>query len=364
MAIAQTYTALPLHTWAKIMGFNPYLFAGFSQFPGTIGSECHDVWYQEPYQSDNLSREELAYAIKEAENTLAEYVGYKLLPDWDNDLVYVPRFHRPEYFSDVNVRGQAKSVRVKDAHLIQLGVQTKTLLENVAVVPVDLDGDGFNETARVTTAYTTLDINQIRLYYPGESGDDMYEIRPITSKGSGVFEFPMYLIPLPELIFAQNPIPIDPLGAVYLSTVDVYQVYNDTTTPITLYFDTTDCSDCSEGSTEGCGVIQDHQLGYVKYNPTFITATCQYDPDKIKINYLSGWQSKRGRWLQDLDSYWQLPIAYLAPSYFTKPITTCCGSEDADKVNKWTEDFRAVGEMGGFVSQYLLENPFGLLNQQ
>lgn len=360
MAVANTYTWLPLATWAKIMGYNPWLFAGFSQFLGTIGSECHDVWFQDPGQSDNLSREELAYAIRDAELQIAEFVGYNLLPEWGQDLVTPPRFHRSELNSDLTTRNRAKSVKVKTNYLIQLGVQTKTLLENVAVVPVDLDGDGFNETARITTAHTDLDTNQIRLYYPGESGADEWEIRPVQAKGGGIFEFPMYLIPDPALVFAPVVDPIDPNQATsYIDTVDVYQVYNDTTAPVTLVYDTSDCSDCNESSTTSCAVIEDHKYGYVKYNPTFIVSNCRYEPDKIRINYLAGWQGSRGRTLLDLDNYWQTTIAYLTPTFFSKPPTGCCGNEDSDRVTKWQLDFRSIEGKGAFVTGFLLENPFG-----
>ena len=281
--------------------------------------------------------------------------------------VYPPPYFTPGYRSDLNAYGRAKSVRVKDKYLIQLGTQVRRYLQTVAITPVDLDGDGFNETGRVTIAETTLDTNQVRLFYPDQEGDEAWEIRPVKSKGSGVYEFPMYLVPDPDLILPPIVDPIDPADSnSYLTEVDVYQVYNDIATPITLYFDNSDCTECSEVSVVGCGIIENHRLGYVKYNPTFQSETCcSAEPDRIRIPYLFGWQGRRGRTLLDLDPFWRLPIAYLAPSYFNRPVTSCCGGETSDRITMWTQDVRAVlagGEnMGGFVTGFVLENPFGLL---
>ena len=361
MAIAQTRTWLPLDTWAKIMGYNPWTFNGFAQFPNTLGEPCSDVWIQEPGQQATMSREELAIAIREAENMVSEFVGYKLLPDWDSDLVIPPRFNTPPYFSSATTYSRPKSVRVKEKYLIQLGVERRHFLQNVAIVRVDLDNDGFAETGRITIAETTLDPNQVRIFYPDQDGDEMYEIRPVKSKGGGIFEFPMYLVPQLDLIM--TPIVADPLDVAdpnnFLATVDVYQVYNDTTTPVTLLYNGGDCATCEETSTAICGTIENEKLGYVNY----ITYT---DPDKIRVNYLAGWQGRKGRPLLDLDPYWQTTIAYLAPSLFAQPVQSCCGGNQAAKVSYWANDVRKL-EVGdgtakiGFVTQFVLENPFGIL---
>jgi len=369
MAIAQTYTWLPLDTWFKIMGYNSWVASGFSQFPNTIGDECSDVWVQEPGQYDTLSREELATAIKEAENLISNYLGYNLLPEWGNELVYPPRFNVPGYYSATNTYGRPKSVRLKEGRkLIQLGVEVRNFLQTVTIVRVDLDNDGFSETGRVTIAETTLDPNQVRLFYTGQDGDEAYEIRPVKSKGNGVYEFPMYLVPILDGIIAPVIDPLDPSDPNSFETeVDVYQVYNDTTTPVTLIYDNTTCTDCSESSTAGCGIIENYELGYVQYNATYISVNCQYDPDKVQINYLAGHQGRRGRSLLDLDQYWHTAIAYLAPSLFSLPVKSCCGGEQGKRVSDWVIDIRKIpdeqGAIGGFVTQFVLENPFGLLTK-
>lgn len=368
MAIAQTPTWLPLDTWAKLMGYNPWLFNGFSQFPNTIGDECSDVWVQSPGQYSTLSREELATAIKEAENMISNYLGYNLLPDWGSELVYPPRFNVPPYSSPTNTYGRPKSVRVDQKYLIQLGIMVRNYLETVTIVPMDLDNDGFNETGQVTIAETTLDPNQVRLFYPDADGDAGYEIRPVKSLGSGVYQFPMYLVPLLELI--ERPVidPIDPAdSANYLVDVAVYQVYNDVTTPVTLVYDTSDCSECVESSVAGCATIENEKLGYVRYNPSNILASCRYDPDKVRINWLAGWRSNRGRWLQDLDQYWHTAVAYLAPNFFPYPVKSCCGGEQAARVSEWASDIRQINNpdalRGGVVTPTIVENPFGLMTK-
>lgn len=367
MARANTYTWLPLDEWARIMGYNRWLFNGFAQWPSDDRS-CGAVWYQHPEQTDMATREEISEAISLAEDVISDYVGYNLLPRWDSIEVNPPRFRVPGYRSNVNVFNKPKSVRMPKAHVYALGQVTKTLIEAGATITrIDKDGDGFNETAQLTVAnLTDTDVNEVRVYYPGEDADDAWEIRPIKISGNNI-EFPIWAIPLKRLIENLAPIEIDPaLTTNYLETVDVYRVYNDTTTQVTLVYQPDSAcneTECTYATVGNCGYVQNRELGYVVYNPRLYE-----EPDEIWVNYYSGWRRNGIRPLVEIDSYWAKAIAYLSVGFLDKPLHDNCGGIESQLPSRWQERIDVRQQDGTSarsvaITQFMAENPFGILTQ-
>jgi hypothetical protein len=361
MARSETYTWLPLDEWAKIMGYNRWEFNGFAKWPSDQRS-CGNVWFQHPEMTDFVTKDELSESIKLAETVIGEYVGYNLLPTWDSAEVQPPRFRVPGYQSNVNVFNRAKSVKLPKAHVYALGQETKAVITaGVAVVRVDRDGDGFAETATVTTTLTDINVNEIRVYYPGESGADGWEIRPIKITGN-VIEFPVWLIPKRNLIDGLNPIDLDPSNtANYLTTVDVYRVYNDTTTQATLVYNQGLCVEdgCAYETASNCGYVQNGELGYVVYNRYGYR-----EPDQLWINYYSGWRGNNVRPLVTLDPYWASAVAYLAVSLLDKPLHNVAGGIESQLPSRWQEMLGERNTTKSYaVSQFMAENPFGILTQ-
>lgn len=366
MARANTYTWLPLDTWARMFSYNAWLFNGFRQPPASVGTECHDIWYQYPEQYDTLSREELAIAIQQAEVQIANFVGYNLLPDWNNEILKPPRYHKAEFSSSLSVQGYPKSVGLKRKHLWNLGIKTKAFLGNTPVVRVDKDGDGFFETAQITIP-DSVDADQIRIYYPSQNGEDSWEIRPTRLANTTTLEVPVYMIPKWERLEGFNPTPIDPLDdTAYLETVDIYQVYTNTEVQIELLWNQCVCDEpCVLGASSNCGYIKDYRLGYVVYNPAVYTnCGCRNDPDHIKIYYQSGQTANDVRPSQVLDPYWVGPIAYLAPSFFNQEARNCCDGKQTTLVSKWAEDFTLNdGNRTYFTTEFMANNPFGIMTK-
>lgn len=361
MANAETYTWLPLDDWAKIMGYNRWEFNGFSQWPSDKRS-CGSVWYQHPEQTDMVTKAELAETISLAESMLADYVGYNLLPTWDSIETIPPRFRVPGYTSNVNVFNRPKSVRMPKAHVYALGERTKTAIElGATILRVDRDGDGFDETAQVTTTLTDINVNEVRVYYPGESGDDAWEIRPIKVAGN-VIEFAIWQVPLKESVYGLNPVAMDPSDtANYETEVDVYRVYNDTTTQVTLVYNPdAECgTDCEYGTVGNCAWVQNGELGYIVYNPALYR-----EPDQLWVNYYSGWRKNGGRPLVELDPYWAKAVAYLTVGMLDKPLHDVYGGIESQLPSRWQErlDERTPGRTVA-LSQFMAENPFGIVTQ-
>ena len=86
MARASTYTWLPLDRFFQILGANPFHGNGIFTDLQPIRSGCDDMWLQYDWQdAQHVSRESLAEAIQDAEQQIANYVGYNLLPTWEID---------------------------------------------------------------------------------------------------------------------------------------------------------------------------------------------------------------------------------------------------------------------------------------
>lgn len=360
------YTWLPLAEWARIMGYSLWEFHGITSFDCQIARECGGIWFQFPEQSDVVSREELAIAIKQAEDIISEYVNYNLLPDWDVEVLRTPKFHVPEYTSNITSQFRPKSVRLSRRHIRAGGIRTKTIIdEELPIAFIDKDGDGFNETAQLTLDLSSYDDNEIRIYYPGQDGEDAWEIRPIKIRGN-VIEFPVWLIVRPEFTDTNCVEALLPTDDIYLASVDIYRVYNDTSTQARLIYEpnTFECAeeDCDQSYSEGCLYVRDERRGYVVYNPTLAQ-----EPDKVELHYYSGWvDNHRDRPLVELDPYWKTTIAYLAAGLLDRDPRGCCGSNDSYLLSTWRDDMALRTDAKGqrsktfAVTQFLIENPFGV----
>lgn len=356
MARANTTTWLSLDEWATIMGYNAWTFNGFAAWPCQGGDCCDDVWYQYPDQYETVSREELAIAIRQAEEVISDYVGFNLLPDWNVSRVETPRFYNARYDTRYTANNAPKSVQVDRRLLRQLGIKAKRVItEGATITRIDRDGDGFEEMAQVTVPNDT-DRNQIRLFYPNQNGADEWEIRPVKFINSYTVEFPVYMIPKPNLLGGTCPDALDPDNPDnYITSVDIYQIYNDTSAKITQYYENL-CS-CGMSSTESNGYIKNERLGYVAYNP----CNCGYEPQRVEIPIYSGFTGRTDRPLIELDYYWKQPIAYFAASLLNKPCKSGCGG-DEHNVSIWQVDLMQEESMGTAyrTTTAILENIFGV----
>ena len=108
MAISSTKTLLSLDRYCTIMGINPVHFngggsvslaSGKTLFP--IENASNLVWPQFNWQNhDQVSRDELAVAILNAESEIKSYIGFSVAPDWEENVRYdMNNSFRPGYGS-------------------------------------------------------------------------------------------------------------------------------------------------------------------------------------------------------------------------------------------------------------------------
>ncbi len=170
MPRASVHTLLTLDRYARLLGLDPMHFGqGYSTLRPSRA--CGDVWHQYDWQDgDKVSREQLAAKIAESEQDIADQCGFWPAPVWiEGEIRPYPRPQRTDLrqADGLNIRGRWKSIRLKWGYVIQGGQRATTLLAEYAPTTLDLDGDGFNETARfnVTIDPTTTAECEVHAYF-------------------------------------------------------------------------------------------------------------------------------------------------------------------------------------------------------
>jgi hypothetical protein len=414
MARASTPTLLALDHYARIMGITP---PHFNQAAGPDGGmfpvvgSCTDVWWQYAWQDiDQVSREDLARAIDDAEEDIAEVLGYYPAPKWiSNEMHQYERFHRRDLYTyGQNIRGQFKSVKARWGRFISAGQRATAEVDSgVAVTYSDPDGDGYDELATISTTTTLTDRCEIKVYFAGEGGNQEWEIRPAKtvtlSGGTVTFTFDAWQLLDPDL-WEQFPgaglladvqqsgaqaINVETAGN-YVTTVDIYREYTDFTQssaqfywepkPQNLQFGNVVCNQCSgsgcvacELTTQtGCSHVRDVNRGIVVPTPaTYDADNAQWseacwsecrEPDQVKIWYYAGELSEkflRDETCEPLNNSLANAIAWLATARLERPLCACNNSQ-ALSVDL-QRDLTFTPPDGGvfFLSESDLDNPFG-----
>lgn len=296
MAVAETRTLIPLDRVAQVLGISDLHFNGITSQYFQLEPYCDDVWQQYAWQrTDRFSREELAEILNQAEQTVAKQLGYLPVSNWIRKEEHLlPQTLRPEEYSYVNSRGMRKSISSRFGFVHEGGVRGTSAIETGAsVVYDDPDGDGYKERATVTVVTALTNIEEVRVFYPGENAAEEWEIRPVNvsiSGGIATITFNRSQCVLPELL-NRFPSQNDPLDAVdgdddanFLTTVDVYRVYNDTSQQITFYIEPSGCSGCDLTEASGCLTVRDSRRGFLTYWP----ATWDTDTETYTLTTLTG----------------------------------------------------------------------------
>jgi len=401
VARAETITKLPLDRWAQIIGIHPAHFNGvyFGEHPLV----CQQPWLQHSYQAaDRVGREDVARAIALAEANIENQLGYRLMPAWEVD-EWRPtvRPWRKDLLnlSVTDIRGFGQVAFANWGYLISGGIkgQDDPLEVDAAVTYADLDGDDYRETA--TVGPVTVDAGQdpceIRIYFPVSNalveagGMDKWEIRPINVTVVGTnatITFKREQCVLPQHVSDYFPPAADSHlrgvdGAVdgnFLVTVDVYRVYNDPQTQVTMMWEPfgsgcmcngNGCERCAYTAQAGCLMLRgDPRQSVVIYSPgtwnadTHVFDAASYSvcrqPDIVRLYYYAGWRNKGlGCPTAQMDPDWARTVAYYAAALLDRPICECNNIQTW--VDKWQKDLAIMGEEGQHVPRELLTNPFG-----
>ena len=387
-------TLLPIDRWAEIIGMDPRHFRQVttSQTPQTT---CAKVWKQYSWQeADAVGRFDVADAIQQAERTIAQNLGYKLLPTWEiGERTRTPQPSNAELlrFTQYDSRGFNLAVRAKWGHFVEGGQESKVIEPNGSAVVITYsteDGDTYFETAKISFATTVTDENELAVFYPGEGGADEWEVRPLhsVSISAGIATITMWKhqFVLPDLIEALDPEAVVAAdGAVqtnFLTTVDVYRRFNNPATQVTLIWDPnrlncgcsstniTCCPICGQGTQTGCLMPKNYEAGWLMYRPAtfdedeeeFVVATldCGRNPDQLLMYYRAGLQDMSlDRPVVQMDPQWERAVAFYALALLDRDICDCAPIKGVS--DRWREDLARQTAQGSTfqLSDDVLNNP-------
>lgn len=383
---ADTITKLPLARFARILGVNPLHFAGV-QIASIEGAHCNAAWFQHNWQSaDRVSREEVAGAIRQAEDTIENLLHYRLIPSWEEQ-EFRPA-HQPYQPGTMWLGGNIPQVEARWKHVISGGRRATDLVAAGAPIvwsnqypPAEWEGVG---TVQVTVA-DGVEVCELALYYPGRGGDDRWRIRPAQASIVGntatiTFARELALDPDQFENIAHGGNYIRPAAGTddsnFLATVDVYRVHNDRATQADLvWFGPTcgacggsGCGFCTVSTATGCLTIREPRMGFVGYQPatwnvdedTFTfntTLNAGRQADAVTLYYQAGLRDfGLDCPLVEMSDEWARTVAILAAARLDRPVCAC-GNNFAER---WQRDLAYIGEAGSFnISPSNLNNPLG-----
>lgn len=366
MARASTRTMLSLDRFAAIAGIHPLHFNQV-ELPNLEGNAqiCGLPILQYSWQNaDRVGREEIAQAIALAEDLICHHLGFKLLPTWEQEEIVAPH-------------GRYTPLRTRWKYVISGGVEAKSLIDDaVAIVYSDADGDGYDETATITVSTTVEDSDEIAVYYPGQSGNDEYEIRPVTVSINTTTDVATITCKREQLVILSAQEDMLDTRSVdgqddtkFLTTVDVYRRYNDPSNMGSIISFSggccaTGCTQCQYASQAVCISVANARSGVVNVSPgTWDADDEHYDiaylctmASKVDLRYRAGSHhvSSKVRLVPE----WERAITYYALTLLDRPLCRCNAlSAFADH---WRQDIASRGGGTGFVtSRALLDCPLG-----
>jgi hypothetical protein len=415
MARASTSTLLSLDRYAAILGIAPVHFSG-AAIPGTspvvfpLSGSCSNIWPQYSWQaSDQVSREDLARAIHNAEMDIRRELGYSPAPEWiAQDVHRWPRQLRPEWQPyALNANGHGIGFKTTWGKVIEAGRRATTLIDTPTtgageLVYSDEDGDGFYETATITvsTSLTSAEECEVKVYFEGRAAAPEWEIRPLKSvtisSGTLTIVADSWLFIDPDLWEA---FPTDDGFAAinitgtnnFVDSVDVYREYTDHTVASAQFLwersgistigfingvlcndcGGSGCTVCGMPTQDGCLSIRNAELGIVAPSPaTYDEDSGQWNaaaytqcdaPAQVKMWYKAGEIDDRmlsGATCEPLSEYWAQTIAMLATARLERPLCAC--NNVTALANDWRKDLsETTSSVSYFTPSDVIGNPFG-----
>lgn len=309
MAISQTITLSTLDDYARIMGMD---VNGWNQCrlpTAPAGAYCPHIWYQRPdlATAETVGRDDVAVALDIAEDMIAHALGWKVARTWET------AEEHPWPYPHNQVQVDYPTIQTDWGYVYSGGIKARTLIEaGATVVYSDTDADGVMDTCTITLTAAQMtaagaSAREIRVFFAGET-DDAWEIRPLTivenpTTHNITITGPCSRFVDPDLWYAADPQPIDlpivaPPVADFVLTVDIYRIYNDTTTQGEVVWKggavCTSLS-CTEVCQDACIVVDNPRLGLVRLTPATYAAgvwtpSCltYADPTAVRFNYYAG----------------------------------------------------------------------------
>lgn len=337
--------------------------------------ECNRPWSKYDYQQpDQASRQNLAETLRDAEEAVANFVGYRPAPTWLEDVIVpFPKIYGKWHTSNgKNFTGHNASVYADVGWVIDGGIRGTTLMgADLPLAYDDVDGDGWDEMAAVVvTKPVTPDIipasQVVKIFHSGYGGDTRSEIREVKlvaeDATTWTFRIDSWLLVDPELYEAfPMRTGFEPIDATapenFVLTVDAYWEFNDFTSPPgTLIWEEQESEPVFqpaflEVKDRVNGLIIPHPARYDIDNDVWVETSYSrpYTPDRVQMNLYAG------KFANDyllnltrdpLDDILAQAISYIAAARTNRDICAC----NNDVVETLRDDLGFISPEGNFLA--------------
>lgn len=365
MAISKKYPTYGLlNHWQSVLDVNIW---HFNQIAGDgapfVGDNCREVWVQP-------EREHVARALYDAVQQMKDAMGF---------------YPRPVYLSEripfgrgVPYQLQVLQTKWGNRKLIEFGQRATSAIQAAAtVVYSDSDGDGIDDLATITVT-SGVSTDEVALFFQVSDGapsaaHELWEITPITvSQAAGVTTItaPRAYFVKPSTIWNIPRDPTDPntlekndgdtrATGDFVTAVDVYRVYTDTTTPLQVYGDPiyTQSYDLDLNvATTGVARIVDAELGL--FEGRVESCACPaHAIQGVQVYYKAGEALEYGHMQTQMEE----ACVRLANTLMPQQPSTLCDVT----WNMWAEDRQSMKvDNMSLLQERDLGNPFGLKQGQ
>lgn len=399
---------LPLESFRRILGFNPYHFYGLQNSKVPVTSACNTLLNEYSWQNtDAAGRDDIRRAIETAEQKLRDYLLYWPAPKFVEETVEWPKFYDDNVwrYRHIAADGRRISVTMPDGYIQSIGTELITSIGTAVVALSDQDSDGLTDTFTISIATTQTDPRNLAVYFTtADRFDDTaigerWRIRPVQisiSGGTATITGRSWLIVRPIQYEGVGREALNPdTASIYATSLQVCTrtTYTEGETASTsqgvLLWETTPCNGwfcqcytCSpidysptDSSRDPAAVgtaisrvgVRDAKLGLLI--PDFavrnaasgiwsdITWFGYREPDRVKIRYQAGYPTNGQG---EMQTWMQTVVARLAMAELARPI---CGCDLANReLYRWQFDMaRASGanDEQYQIAQEDLSNPLG-----
>lgn len=335
MAIAKTVdNNLLLNAWQRVVDENEYSFNQVAGKGAPLNKNC-DVYIQ----SD---RETIARALDQSLKKIARVLRYWPRPKWFQGTLHlgagVPT--RFEYLQ-TNTTEEGGSWK-----LIEFGQRATTLIDDNATVTYSDSGYGVNDTATISVATSVTNPDEIQIFFRTADGapgaaDPRYQIEPARvsiSGGVATIVASRWLFVKPNTIWDVPWVVGDPnnrernkadsanTSSNFVTDVDVYRVYNDTTTQLELLDTNNDVLD-----TFTAEIVDDELGGFTFTRDCWDSWRCYcHHPTRLRVSYRAGQPLVNGYMDAELED------AIVRLANVLMPVELC--TFQAPTKNRWEND--------------------------
>lgn len=207
-----------------------------------------------------------------------------------------------------------QALKLRYGHIQSVGARTSTLIQAAAPIVYSAFNTalGINDTATITVN-TTVDVSQIEIYFQVadgavSGGAELWRIEPVTITrinatqveivGSrALFVSPNLFWKRPKVgpNFQERNEADTSSAADFVTAVDLYRVYPDSTTAVALVSEdyATCVIGCDDDIHYGCAHVVNSEQGIVNIRQEDFSG-CQFPPYAVRITYLAGYPMQYG----------------------------------------------------------------------